>query len=304
MKYGVPQGSILGPLFFIIYVNDLLSLFDQNTIQILLYADDTVVYFADREPHVACRTVENALDRIYKWCSLNKLTINIKKTKHMLVSPRSMRDTNNHLVVKMGDAALDNVAMYCYLGVIIDNALTFNEFLKEKCDKINMRLYQLIKMRKYITSQIACTIYKQVITPLLDYADFLIDSGSSYFTKRIENLHEKALRLIDCKTHENLDRTELERLYRIDTPRRRRHEHHCAIMYRLSRRGGSLDRYRPNIRLRSRNKIKFKQHKRNLEGILKSPLYRGIKLWDRIPDSIQRSTTKVKFKHQIKGIPL
>ena len=56
-------------------------------------------------------------------------------------------------------------------------------------------------------------------------------------------------------------------------PERRQKEHHCSIMYRLSKRGGSLDIYRPEIRLRSRNKIKFKTNKRNLEGILKSPLY-------------------------------
>ena len=90
---------------------------------------------------------------------------------------------------------------YNYLGVVIDDMLNFNEFLKEKCDKINIRLYQLIKMRKFITADIASIIYKQVIVPLLDYADFLIDSGPAYFIRRIENLHNKALRVIDCKKH-------------------------------------------------------------------------------------------------------
>ena len=52
--------------------------------------------------------------------------------------------------------------------------------------------------------KMACTIYKQVITPQLDYADFLIDSGSAYYVKRIGHLHEKALRLIDCKLHRNM----------------------------------------------------------------------------------------------------
>ena len=107
---------------------------------------------------------------------------------------------------------------------------------------------------------------------------------------------------IKCKKHKNLDHCELELLYNIDSPKKRRCDHHCSIMYRLSRRGWSLDMYRPPTRLRSRNKIKFKQRMRTLEGILKSPLYRGIKLWDTIPESIQRSTTKVKFKSQIEGM--
>ena len=72
----------------------------------------------------------------------------------------------------------------------------------------------------------------------------------------------------------------------------------------MSKQGDTLANYRPPIRLRNRNKIKFKSSKRNLEGILKSPLYRGIKLCDRIPENIQRSVTKVKFKRELKKLVL
>ena len=300
MCYGVPQGSILGPIFFIIYVNDLLKTINTD-VQILLYADDTVIYFADYDPKTACTTVEFALNEVYDWCQLNKLTINIKKTKHMFVTSRSFTPREQY-TVKMGNVTLDNVTNYNYLGVIIDNSLTFSDFLKEKCDKINIRLYQLIKMRKFITSHIACTIYKQVIVPLLDYADFLIDSGPSYFIKRIENLHEKALRLIDCKKHKKAEIGNLEIIYGIDPPKKRRKDHHCVIMYRLSKQGGNLDSYRPSMILRSRSKVKFKEKRRILQGILKSPMYRGIKLWNMIPEDVQRALTKVKFKTGIRGI--
>ena len=157
-------------------------------------------------------------------------------------------------------------------------------------------------MRKFITANIASIIYKQVIVPLLDYADFLIDSGPAYYIRRIENLQDKALRVIYCKKHKTVDIHNLEIIYRVDHPKKRRQEHHCAIMYRLSRLGRDLDNYRPPIRLRSRNKIEFKQKMRSLEGILKSPMNRGIKLWNMIPENIQRSVTKVKFKAGIQGI--
>ena len=85
VNYGVPQESILGPLFFIMYVNDLLELFSDDDVQILMCADDTVIYFALKNVNAACMKVEVTLRTISKWCEINKLTINDNKTKHMLV---------------------------------------------------------------------------------------------------------------------------------------------------------------------------------------------------------------------------
>ena len=136
----------------------------------------------------------------------------------MLVSPRSCRALKEYRV-KLGQTVLDNVTSYNYLRVVIYDMLNFNEFLKEICDKINICLYQLIKMRKFITADIASIIYKQVVVPLLDYANFLIDSSPAYFIRRIENLHDKALRVIDCKKHKTDDKRNLEIIYRVDLPK-------------------------------------------------------------------------------------
>ena len=304
ISYGVPQGSILGPLFFIMYVNDLMRLFDDDIVHIIMYADDTVIYYADSDISTACSRVEQSLSKLHKWCAANKLTINVKKTQHMLVTPNRAMCQNVPYQVKMGDSTLQNVNTYNYLGVIIDNELLLTEFLKQKCNKINQRLYQFAKMRKFLTSHLANTLYKQVILPLFDYADFLIDGGPMYYIRKIDNLHEKAVKIIDCNKHRIDDLNVLENVYFLERPERWRKEHHCMIKYRLSKFGENIDTYRPTIRLRSRKKVKFKSNKRNLEKILKSPLYRGIKLWDMIPESIQRSLTKVKFKRLIKGLHL
>ena len=81
VSYGVPQGSILGPSLFIIYVNDLLyTLQDYPAANIEMYADDTVLYTSDLCPENACRVNEEILNSLYNWCLKNKLTINFKKT--------------------------------------------------------------------------------------------------------------------------------------------------------------------------------------------------------------------------------
>ena len=85
-------------------------------------------------------------------------------------------------------------------------------------------------------------------------------------------------------------------------PTVRRHEHHSAIMYRQCRVVENLDVYRPPMTLRSNKKIKFRRQKRNLKGIEKSPMMRGIKIWDMLPPGLQRATTKVKFKTELKKL--
>ena len=112
---------------------------------------------------------------------------------------------------------------------------------------INLRLYQLGKMRKYITSSIANIIYKQAIVSLYDYADFLIESGPKYYHNRLNTLHENALKIIDCNANNGMSHKCLETLYHLSSPVTRRHQHHCVLMYRLSKRGDILDKIRPKV---------------------------------------------------------
>ena len=74
---------------------------------------------------------------------------------------------------------------YNYLSVIIDNKLIFNQFIKEKCNQINVRLYQLGKLRKYVGHDVANIMYKQTIVPLFDYADFLKCVSNFEITEQI-----------------------------------------------------------------------------------------------------------------------
>ena len=296
---GVPQGSILGPLFFIIYLNDLLKLFSTE-VNILLYADDTVVYFAHENPHNACDIVQRCLKTICDWCALNKLTINVTKTKHMLFKPNDSIYGDYTPSIEMNGECLENVMHYNYLGVVIDSRLEFDMFLKEKYNKVNLCVYQLGQMRKYITARIASIVYKQTVLPLYDYADFLVESGPNHRINRLDSLHEKALYIIDNNVTKNARFSDLLLLYNIITLSERRHQHHCSLMFRKSKTSVDLDFARPRMHLRSHNKVKFKKYRRKYTKILKSPLLRGVKLWDRIPIDIQRSTTKFKFKKLIK----
>ena len=153
-----------------------------------------------------------------------------------------------------------------------------------------MQIYELTKLRKYITRNVACLIYKQTILPVVEYADKI---------DRLRTLQDKAIRTIANKEHPCLDIVALSTHYRIAPLQERRADHPSLILYRLSKDDRYIEKRRPEIHLRNRNKIKFKTHKRVYEKYLKSPHPRGIKMWDRIPESVQRSTTKVQFKKEI-----
>ena len=90
--------------------------------------------------------------------------------------------------------------------------MVFDKFLKDKCNRINLRLYQLGKMRKYITNSIANIVYKQAIMSLYDYADFLTENGPKCYHNRLNTLHEKALQIIDCNANRDLTHEGLESL--------------------------------------------------------------------------------------------
>ena len=159
---GVPQGSILGPFLFLIYINDLVYTLRDCDSSITLYADDTILYCADADLYRACAKNHITLTKLCEWCNLNRLTINVGKTKHIVVQKDVLANIDIP-VLKVKGMELGNVHKYNYLGVIVDDKLLFDEFVEHKYNNINVRILQLMQIRQYITTDTALTIYRQMI---------------------------------------------------------------------------------------------------------------------------------------------
>ena len=143
---GVPQGSILGPLLFIVQLNDIdLQL---NHCEIILYADDVVIYCA----HKNCDNIEDQLnadiDQVAQWLVKNKLVINLKRTKTECVlfgtSQRTSKSTP--LEIKMNGQSITESKSYEYLGVTLDNTLNFIDHLEKIFKKISSRIKLLSRV--------------------------------------------------------------------------------------------------------------------------------------------------------------
>ena len=109
---GVPQGSILGPLFFLTYINDLQGILGNNAYQ--LYAGDTVIYCTSKEVKSAEMELQMLLDKFSKWCTINALTINTNKTKIMLFGSRNRIKNADRPILYVNREQLQNVPTYKY----------------------------------------------------------------------------------------------------------------------------------------------------------------------------------------------
>ena len=133
IKCGVPQGSILGPLFFILYINDLPKA--SKLTELLLFADDTSIFFSHSNPNYLENVLNNELLNIDVWLRCNKLSVNIKKTNYVTFSP-SQRKLNHSFSLFFGGRPLIQSNVTKFLGLYLDGHLTWKYYINFVCQQI------------------------------------------------------------------------------------------------------------------------------------------------------------------------
>ena len=230
VTYRTAQGSVLGPLIFIIYVNVILLECAQDN-SIYMYADDMLIVSQDENMNVMCTNIQGKLNNVMKWCNYNKLTVNRAKTKFMVVSTQGLNVVPN---IQIENSNLSTVTSYEYLGMTLDNKLNMSKHVEGMYKKANIKLGILCKIRRFITEKTATRIYKTMIRPHLEYIDFVIESGTKEMVSKIDRLEDRALRRKEyCVDPMNrLDYQELRLRYKIETLEVRRKRSLLRIMYR------------------------------------------------------------------------
>ena len=126
IKCGVPQGSILGPLLFILYINDLPNASELT--DPLLFADDTSIFYSHSNPNCLESVLNDELQNIDVWQKCNKLSVNIKKTNYVIFKPRQKKFTSS-ICLSVGDKPLQQSNLTKFLGVNIDDNLTWKHHI-------------------------------------------------------------------------------------------------------------------------------------------------------------------------------
>ena len=164
ISYGVPQGSVLGPLFFNIYANEISYL--QLNVDVVQYADDTVLMCGGTNLTELVNKANNALKNFYEWCCFNKLALNINKTQYIVFSPAQCPFDP---IISINGTALNRVKEYKYLGVIIDENLKFDKHINKVKTKLSQLCGISFKLGRFLTLDAARTFYFSMVQSVISY---------------------------------------------------------------------------------------------------------------------------------------
>lgn len=204
---GVPQGSVLGPLLFLIFINDLP---DAITSSIRLFADDCVLYrvmSSTSDPSA----LQSDLDRISTWCDIWKMRLNTNKCKMMRISRRSNISERSPTSYNIHGHQLETTATYKYLGVHITNNLSWETHVNYIISNANRTLGYLRRNFFMAPSDLKLILYKTLIRPKLEYACSVWDPAQDYLINAIESIQNRSARFILTNYYRKASVTSMKR---------------------------------------------------------------------------------------------
>ena len=193
LKYGVPQGSVLGPTLFILYINDLPNV--SKLADYIFFADDANLIITANSSDELCAKVNSLLNKVQNWVASNGLKLNAGKTKYMIFSNRATDDIN----VSVGGVRLKQSEKERFLGVIIDSKLNWNDHIRQLATKISRNSGILYKLKGLVPGKTLKMLYNSFIQSHLNYCSTVWGLKSNNSLNALFRAQKKAIRATDEK---------------------------------------------------------------------------------------------------------
>ena len=305
IKCGVPQGSILGPLFFLLYINDLPQCLDKTKPR--LFADDTNLTVSGDSITDLETAVNSDLEKLRKWLIANKLSLNVAKTEFMLIGSKQMikNISNLQLNVKIENESIKQVYESKTLGVTIDQHLSWKTNTENICKKITSGISALRRLKEFADKQTLLSVYNAIVRPYFDYCCEVWDVFGETQSKRLQKLQNRAARII-LNMSNDIDHSVALQALGWKPLKTERKKSKAKIMYKLLNKMGpkslsNLFTYKgevTNYKLRNiSSSLCLPQPRTN--NMKKSFVYDGAHLWNSIPKEIRESKSFSSFRKKI-----
>ena len=306
VETGVPQGSILGPLLFTLFVNDLPTVV--QSCKVMLYADDTTIYHSCQDSQQLQDTLVNDLSSIANWLKTNHLQMNVTKTKLLLLARRSRIQELDKVKLSVNDVEVERRDDVKFLGVVIDGELNWEKHVAAVRKKCFGGLATLRRLRNTLPVSLKSGLFNALIRPHLDYCSVVWQECSKVQQGKIEQIQNYSMRQILSMP----PRTPSELLRGIlgwDQLAKRRSMLRLQLMHRCMHGlapGYLCSRFQLNSSLpnyaRTRGWNNIHLHRLNTNWYKKSFEFMGAKDWNSLPSDFKGITSKYTFRTCVKSI--
>ena len=195
IEWGVPQGSVLGPLLFLIFINDIPLASDLGT---WLFADDTVLVESASSLAVLQAKMNERIDKVQTWLLANKLSVHyVDKSQYMLVNSNNYVRIEDHCFeLKMANHIISRTKTFKYLGLIVDEKLSWTDHVNYVCLKLSQAAGVIFKVRNLLSHDALMLIYHALVSQKLRYGLICWATASKFLLDKVDIAHNKIVRYL------------------------------------------------------------------------------------------------------------